>query len=69
MSAPLFTETVNQGDERISFRTYNLPVRTDGYIYVEGTVSSYAIKLDQATIWIIISGILGIIWFYMLKTF
>ena len=68
MTAPLFTETVKQGDEK-TFRAYNLPVRTDGFIYVEGTISYYQIKLDQTTIWIIISGILGIIWFYMLKTF
>ena len=69
MSAPLFTETVNEGDERILFRTYNLPMRTDGYIYVDGTVTCYQIKLDQSTIWMIISGLIGIIWFYMIKTF
>ena len=64
MSAPLFTETTTVGDERVMFRTYNLPMRTDGYIYVEGEVRAFTIKIDQSTIWMIVSGLIGLTWFY-----
>ena len=64
MSDPLFTETTNVGDERVMYRTYNLPMRTDGHIYFEGEVRAFTIKIDQSTIWAIAGGLIGLAWFY-----